>query len=116
MVAQHIDIMPTLLSAVGYDRPYVAFGKDLLATPDSLSWAVNYNAGIYQYVENGRMLQFDGKRVVGLYDTDRDPLLNDNLVGKNPEVQQGLERKVKAVVQSYMERMNNNKLIYNGNK
>ena len=29
-IAQQIDIMPTVLSYLGYDRPYVAFGCDLL--------------------------------------------------------------------------------------
>ena len=66
-VAQQIDIMPTLLSLLGYDRPYVAFGKDLLATaPDSM-WTVNYSNGIYQYLRGDTLVQFDGERVVASY-------------------------------------------------
>ena len=53
--------MPTVLSALHYDEPYVAFGCDLLTTPDHLTWAINYAGGIYQYVEDGYLLQFDGQ-------------------------------------------------------
>ena len=115
-VAQQIDIMPTVLSAIGYDRQYIAFGQDLLNTPDSLTWAINYNNGIYQYVENDRLLQFDGKQTVGFYDIHNDWLLKNNLVGIAPKEQHLLESKAKAIIQSYMERMNNNKLIYNGDE
>ena len=115
-VAQQIDIMPTVLSAIGYDRQYIAFGQDLLNTPDSLTWAINYNNGIYQYVENGKLLQFDGKQTVGFYDIHNDWLLKNNLVGIAPKEQHLLESKAKAIIQSYMERMNNNKLIYNGDE
>lgn len=33
-IVQQMDIMPTMLNYVGYDRPYIAFGKDILNTPD----------------------------------------------------------------------------------
>jgi phosphoglycerol transferase MdoB-like AlkP superfamily enzyme len=43
---QQIDIMPTVLSALKYNRPYVAFGQDVLSTPDSLLWAVTWQGGL----------------------------------------------------------------------
>lgn len=39
---QQIDIMPTVLSGLKYEHPYVAFGQDVLSTPDSLLWAVTW--------------------------------------------------------------------------
>lgn len=39
---QQIDIMPTVLSALKYNKPYIAFGQDVLSTPDSLLWAVTW--------------------------------------------------------------------------
>ena len=50
-IAQQIDIMPTVLGYLGYDRPYVAFGCDLFNTEPQDTWAVNYLNGIYQYVK-----------------------------------------------------------------
>ena len=109
-IAQQIDIMPTVLNLVGYDRPYVAFGKDLLATPDSATWAVNYTNGIYQYVKGDLVLQMtEGGQVAGLYDYKRDWFMKNNLKDSRPE-QQDMERQLKAIIQSYMQRMVGDKL------
>lgn len=110
-IAQQIDIMPTVLEYLGYDKPYVAFGKSLLSTSDKDTWAVNYNNGIYQYVKDGYLLQFDGQGVKGLYNIDSDWMLRTNLTGKLPHLQHDMERNLKAVIQSYMYRMANNQLI-----
>ena len=108
-IAQQTDIMPTLLGHLGYDQPYVSFGKDLLSTPAKDTWAVNYLNGIYQYVKHGCVLQFDGQRTVGVYRLD-DRLMQHNLVGRLPQ-QTGMERELKAIIQQYMERMTENRLV-----
>ena len=46
-IAQQTDILPTLMGMLGYQKPYVAFGIDLLNTPAEDTWAVNYLNGIY---------------------------------------------------------------------
>ena len=109
-IAQHIDIMPTVLSYLGYDKPYVAFGCDLLTTADKDTWAVNYQGGIYQYVKGDYLLQFDGERSKALYRFRTDLLLKQNLVAKEPKVANAMELQLKAIIQSYMTRMNENKL------
>ena len=109
-IAQHIDIMPTVLSYLGYDKPYVAFGCDLLTTADEDTWAVNYQGGIYQYVKGDYLLQFDGERSKALYRFRTDLLLKQNLVAKEPKVANAMELQLKAIIQSYMTRMNENKL------
>ena len=109
-IAQHIDIMPTVLSYLGYDKPYVAFGCDLLTTADDDTWAVNYQGGIYQYVKGDYLLQFDGERSKALYRFRTDLLLKQNLVAKEPKVANTMELQLKAIIQSYMTRMNENKL------
>ena len=110
-IAQQIDIMPTVLSYLGYDRPYVAFGCDLLTTTDEDTWAVNYLNGIYQYVKGDWLLQFDGQKAKALYRFRTDLLLKDNLLSKEPKVAADMERQVKAIIQSYMTRMVNNQLV-----
>ena len=109
-IAQQIDIMPTVLSYLGYDRPYVAFGCDLLTTKDEDTWAINYLNGIYQYVKGDWLLQFDGQKARALYRFRTDLLLKDNLLTKEPNVAKEMERQVKAIIQSYMTRMVNNQL------
>lgn len=110
-IAQQIDIMPTVLNYLGYDKPYVAFGCDLFSTPAAKTWAVNYLNGIYQYIEGDYLLQFDGERVKAIYRFRTDLLLKQNLLGKIPPQQQNyLEKRVKAIVQEYMTRMTTNTL------
>ena len=110
-IAQQIDIMPTVLSYLGYDRPYVAFGCDLLTTTDEDTWAVNYLNGIYQYIKGDWLLQFDGQKAKALYRFRTDLLLKDNLLTKEPKIAADMERQVKAIIQSYMTRMVNNQLV-----
>lgn len=108
-VAAQIDIMPTLLGLLGYDEPYIAFGKDLLAT-DVPTWTVNYSNGIYQYVDGSLVLLFDGERQTALYDYVADPLQQCNLMGTQPEREREMLTRLKAIIQSYMIRMTTNNL------
>lgn len=108
-IAQQIDIMPTLLNYVGVSSPYLAFGVDLFNTPEEDLWAVNYINGVYQYVKYGHILQFDGKKSIGLFPID-DHLLNNNVIKENPELAAKMEIELKALIQSYMDRMRENRL------
>ena len=108
-ISQQIDIMPTVLGYLGYDKPYVAFGCDLLHTPMEETYAVNYLDGIYQFFKGDYMLQFDGEKTVAMYAFKTDVLLKENLVGKVPQ-QESMEKELKAMIQQYMERMNHDEL------
>ena len=101
-VAQQTDIMPTLLGILGYPNPYLAYGIDLLATPAEDSWAVHYNNGIYQFVCHNHLLLFDGEQTVGYQSLHPDiPSPADSTADL---------RLLKAIIQSYMQRMINNQL------
>jgi phosphoglycerol transferase MdoB-like AlkP superfamily enzyme len=108
-IAQQIDIMPTLLGYLGYQKPYVAFGCDLFHTSAENTWAVNYLNGIYQFVKGDYLIQFDGKELKAVYRFKEDRLLKNNL--KN-EVDCSMQvNELKAIIQSYMKRMNTNGLV-----
>ena len=111
-IAQQTDITPTLLHLLGYNKPYLAFGNDLLSGDMDNTWAFSYNGGIYQLVKGDLMLQFDGDKTTAVYRFKSDPLLKENLVGRLPE-QQGMEQFLKALIQQYMSRMNDNRLLPN---
>lgn len=108
-IAQQIDILPTVLGMLGYQKPYFGFGIDLLNTPSEETWAVNYLNGIYQYVKYGYVLQFDGSQAKAVYSLD-DRMMKQNLKGK-VDVQAKMERELKAVIQQYMERMTQDRLL-----
>ena len=107
-IAQQIDILPTVLGMLGYQKPYFGFGIDLLNTPSEDTWAVNYLSGIYQYIKHGYVLQFDGQKTKAVYSL-QDSLMQNNLVGKVKEQGQ-MEQELKAIIQQYMERMTQNRL------
>lgn len=108
-IAQQIDIMPTVLSILGYDKPFLSFGCDLMTTPMEETWAVNHHNEIYQYVKYGHVLQFDGQKTKTVYSLD-DKLMKHNIVGKIPQQAQ-MENELKAIIQTYMYRMINDKLM-----
>lgn len=107
-VAQQIDIMPTLLSLLGYEKPYVAFGKDLLTTPPEETWAVNYNNGLYQYITRDTFIQFDGTNAVSQSTLKSDS--QGTTLTPTKEKTDALTP-LKAIIQSYMRRMTNNELV-----
>ncbi len=122
-IAQQIDILPTILGMLGYQKSYFAFGIDLLNTPSEETWAVNYLSGIYQYVKHGYVLQFDGQKSKALYALS-DSLMQHNLLndsslftpfptdGRLPVAfHSSLEKDLKAIIQQYMERMTQDRLL-----
>ena len=112
IIVQQTDITPTLLHLLGYGKPYLAFGDDVLAADPAGTWAFSYNAGVYQLVKGDLMLQFDGSKTTAVYRFKTDKLLRTNLVNQLPE-QHEMERFLKALIQQYMSRMNENRLLPN---
>ena len=111
-IAQQIDILPTVLGLLGYQKPYFGFGIDVLNTPAEDTWAVNYLNGIYQYVKHGYVLQFDGQKTKAVYSL-QDSLMQHNLIHQPSAIshQQQMETELKAIIQQYMERMTQNRLL-----
>ncbi|MCL6747527.1 sulfatase [Prevotella sp. TCVGH] len=108
-IAQQIDILPTVLSILGYNKPFLSFGCDLMTTPMKETYAVNYLNGIYQYCKYGYVLQFDGQHTKAIYRLD-DKLMQHNLLGKVKEQAQ-MEHELKAIIWQYMYRMVHDKLM-----
>ncbi len=104
------DIMPTVLSLLHYDRPYMAFGQDVLNTKPEDTFAINYHgaSGFYQYMQQDWMLQFDGEQMVHAYKFKEDSLLQHDLCGQQPQT---MELRMKSIIQQYMYRMNHNEMI-----
>ncbi len=113
-VVEQIDIMPTVLGYLHYDRPYIAFGKDILRTPPARSHALHWVNEFdgYEYVEGDFLLQFDQREVTRAYRFRTDPLLRDDVLATlPPDSLAAMERRLKAIVQQYMFRLNNNRLV-----
>jgi len=109
IIAQQTDISPTILDYISYDKPFICFGNSLLN--DSTShFSINFINGIYQLIENEYLIQFDGERTIAVYNFVKDEQLKNNLLNTNIDYS-AIENKIKAIIQSYQERMVHNKLI-----
>ena len=101
-VVSQVDIMPTLLGLMGYNKPYFAFGRDVFGEHRDTPMAVNYDNNLFQAITKDYLVTFDESAIVGVYAKD-DITLNHNLVG---EVNMAdVERDLKAFIQSYYTRV-----------
>lgn len=110
LVAQQTDIMPTVLSYLGYEKKYLAFGTDLF---DTLTphFSIHYISGLYGLIKDHYYLEFNGNKSTGLFDLRKDKLQNHNLVIKNKAEREKLELFGKAFIQQYNNRMIENRLM-----
>jgi len=108
--AAQVDIMPTVLGLLNYNKPFVAFGNDLFSN-DAKSFAVNYTSGSYQIIQQDYALQFDGEQATALYNFKGAPLLQYNLINKKIGKAEEMEKILKAYIQQYNNRMIENKLV-----
>jgi phosphoglycerol transferase MdoB-like AlkP superfamily enzyme len=106
-IAQQTDILPTVMNYLGFDKDYVAFGNDLF-NDEKDHFAFNSSGSIMQIYKDHYLLQMLGGKSIGLFDYKQDRLITKNLLGKFPGIQDSLELKLKAIIQSY-----NNRLIDN---
>ena len=106
---QQIDILPSVLSYLGYKGDYFAFGKDIFNTTKKNDFAVNYCPDGYQIYQDSLLLQFDGQKTIAVYDIKNDRMLANNKIGEYL-AQDSMEMKLKAFIQQYMNRMRANKI------
>lgn len=116
---QQLDIMPTLLGMIGYDRPYFAFGRDLNSDTLHTPFAVNYTQGQYQLVYNDTLLFRNESELTAIYNLGEDPLLENNLL--EGHAADSLESNAavcrqddffKAFIQQYINRLIDNRLSF----
>ena len=109
-IAQQIDIMPTVLSYLNYDEDYFAFGNNLL--DDSYeSFAFNTSGSTYHLYMKDHILEMSDNIPIGLFNYKTDLFLENNLLGRNPDLQLQMEDKLKAIIQSYNSRLVDNNMI-----
>lgn len=102
--AQQIDIYPTLLDMMGYQKPFRSWGRSLVSSGKIAPFVIKHSANVYQYMSGNYICTFDGKKAVGFY-AKADKNMEHNLISqRNPEMDL-LEVKVKCFVQDYMNRI-----------
>ena len=104
-LAQQVDLNVSILSALGVNDTVFSFGRNVF---DSLSEpnAIAYINQTYLYSDGVYLVQSDGNNTFGVFNIQRDRLLNDNLID---HIQcADLAKKMKERIQEY-----NNRFIHN---
>lgn len=113
-LAQQMDIYPSLVSLIGYNKPFRSWGRSLvsnLATEPPM--VINSTGNIYQYMSGNYIYLFDGKKITGIF-AATDKGLEKNLADgpHNPEMDKGILN-CEALIQDYSDRIVNKKLNSN---
>lgn len=110
-LASQMDIYPTLVSMIGYDKPFRSWGRSLVTNkPDETPRVINSLGNIYQFMQGNYIYLFDGKNFTGIYTADDKGLTNNLIKGAiNTEMTKGMQD-CKALIQDYMDRVVNGKL------
>jgi hypothetical protein len=99
--------MPSLIDLLHIKTNMVTFGKSYQSDKD---FVVYYLDNIYHYIQGDYYMAFDGKKALALYNFKKDELMKTNLLSTEKEKALTMERFIKAYVQSFNERIINNKL------
>lgn len=102
--AQQIDIYPTLLDMIGYQKPFRSWGRSLISDKQVAPFAVRHSANVYQFMSGNYICTMDDKKAVGFYDKN-DKGMKKNLIGQRNAEMDALELRCKAFIQDYMERV-----------
>ena len=105
-----IDIMPSVLDFVGYDKKFFSLGDSVFGKSSNKNYAVNYYAEAYQIVLDNYFMRFNDRKnqIVGFYDYSVDPNLESDLQIKQPSKSKEILEQLKAFIQSYENRMISN--------
>ena len=108
-VVQQTDIMPSVLSYLGYDKDFIAFGTNIFDT-SAPRFSIHYISGLYGLIKDGYLLEYDGSKSTALYDLTADKMQTNNLVSKHLPIMKKLVNFTKAYIQQYNNRIIENRL------
>ena len=110
-----IDILPTVLGYLHYDKPYVAFGRDVFKE-DTTPYTFNYLNNTYNLFYGDYLLMYQNDKAVALYDYKKDFTQKHNLMAELPDTTRLLTTKMQALIQQYNNRMVDDNLTREGNQ
>jgi len=96
---------------IGYDKPFRSWGRSLISEKEE-PFAIRYVNGYFYFFYDKYVYCFDGEKTIGFYEMD-DKDMKYNLIDKNMEIMFLMEKKCKAFLQDYMNRIIDNKLADN---
>ena len=111
VLGQQIDIFPTIVDLIGYQKPFRSWGRSLMSDKNETPRAFVTNTNFYQLIQGNYIYVLDTKgETIGIYDKE-DINLTKNLKDKplNNEMKKGVAD-MRAFMQDFMDRIINDKL------
>jgi phosphoglycerol transferase MdoB-like AlkP superfamily enzyme len=104
---QQIDIMPSVLDYIGYNKPFFAFGNSVFGNQPS-NYSIHFNSGNYYLTNDSMYYVFNNLKLEQVFNYKKDSLLTRNLFDSNEKYRKQ-EDYLKAYVQFYNKTIINNK-------
>ena len=108
-LAQQIDIYPTILDLIGYDKPFRSWGRSLVGDKNVEPFVINHSGLQFQLQRGNYICTFDGEKATGFYDIN-DKGLETNLINQRNEEMNNTEEACKAFLVDYYEKIIDKKL------
>lgn len=109
-LAQQIDIYPTLVDLMEYNKPFRSWGRSLISNlSDEKPRVINSPGNVYQFMQDNYIYVFDGKNFTGIFNI-KDKSLSKNLINNISEEMNTGMNDCKAFIQDYMYRISQRKL------
>ncbi|NQY28263.1 MAG: sulfatase-like hydrolase/transferase [Flavobacteriaceae bacterium] len=107
---QQIDILPSVLDYLHYDKQIISYGYSYKKDDHLI---INYINNTYHSVINDYYIIFDGEKIIELYNYKNDISLKNNLIKTEAIIIKELEQQLKAYLQSFNNNLINNSLTIN---
>jgi len=107
---QHIDIVPSVVDYLNLDITFKSMGKSVFHNYQD-RYVYHYYNRLFQIADDTFFIQFDGERVISIYNHREDSLMQDNLLYQGEDTQEGMLEHLKAVIQFYNHAMNRNGFV-----
>ena len=105
---QQIDILPSIMDYVGYNKPFFAFGSSIFSEEDK--FVVTNFSNSYQYYDGEYLLTVSGKESRELYRYPADSTYSSNILKGNKRPAEERMNQLRAFIQLFNSSMNKNSM------
>lgn len=110
-ITQQIDIFPSVLDYLGYEKPFYALGHTIFRE-NPQRYTINYNSSHYQWLADGFLLKTDETTAKSLYAFPADSLCQYDLLPEAlPTAEQHIIPCFRALLQEYRSALINNRMF-----
>ncbi|MBP6455604.1 MAG: sulfatase-like hydrolase/transferase [Chitinophagaceae bacterium] len=110
-ILNQIDILPTMLDILQYPKPYFCLGKSGISEFKN-NCSINYNAGIYNFINADFCIQYNIKNPLGMYVWKKDSFFKKDILKTQNEMFLKCASIYKKYIQLYNNSLIENKMLY----